>query len=297
MRKLLALVVLAQAACSPGVVTTGVPSGQATVGDVGDDGALTGVNDDTMLALSSTLAAGDTARVCNTGTSGLRQRSGPGTSYSILRVMPEGSTVTVVSSDSGWYKVDWSGKTGWSSGQYLCKVDTGGGGGGGGGTGGTDAGFDSAATVDGSISIAKAAVGFSYWWGGGRFAAGAAAGACYGSCPNCSHSGSYGADCSGFVAKAWRLPEAMPMDANKHPFATSSFLNSSTHWSHISRDSTKKADALVYNNGSAGHIFLYESGDAWGSMWTYEARGCSYGVVHNLRTAGSAYKTIRRDGY
>lgn len=57
------------------------------------------------------------------------------------------------------------------------------------------------------------------------------------------------------------------------------------------------ADALAYNDGSAGHIFLYEKGDAWGSMWAYEAKGCLYGIVHDLRTATSAYKVIRRDGW
>jgi hypothetical protein len=93
------------------------------------------------------------------------------------------------------------------------------------------------------------------------------------------------------------LPEAMPIVGNdKHPFATTNFYNSYTHWANVSRGSLIRGDALVYNNGSAGHIFLYESGDGYGSMWTYEARGCSYGIVHDLRTAGTAYKGIRRSG-
>jgi len=65
----------------------------------------------------------------------------------------------------------------------------------------------------------------------------------------------------------------------------------------VSRSSLKKADALVYNDGSAGHVLIYESGDGWGSVWSYEARGCAYGIVHNLRTVGSAYKGIARVGY
>ena len=52
----------------------------------------------------------------------------------------------------------------------------------------------------------------------------------------------------------------------------------------------------MYRSGGAGHIVLYDSGDSWGSFWTYEARGCSYGVVHNLRTVSTSYKGIRRDG-
>jgi hypothetical protein len=289
MRKTLALLCLVGSpACGANDMNTSDPGG-AYVGDVGDDQALSGLDEQDALAFAGTLAAGNSAHVCNTGTSGLRQRTGPGTGYTILRVMPEGSTVKILAGSGGWYKNDWGGRVGWSSGQYLCKVTSGG------STGG--ASLSAPATPSGTIQIAKATVGFSYWWGGGRFASGASHGACYGSCPNCSHSGSYGADCSGLIGKVWRLPEAMPMDANKHPFSTVSFQNYSTHWRHLSRSSTKMSDALVYNSGGAGHIFLFEKGDPWGSMWTYEARGCSYGVVHNLRTAGSAYHMIRRFGY
>ena len=64
----------------------------------------------------------------------------------------------------------------------------------------------------------------------------------------------------------------------------------------VSRGSVIIADALVYNTNGAGHIFLYESGDGWGSMWTYEARGCSTGIVHNIRTAPTTYKAISRAG-
>jgi hypothetical protein len=49
----------------------------------------------------------------------------------------------------------------------------------------------------------------------------------------------------------------------------------------------------VYNTNGAGHTFLYESGDGWGSMWAYECKGCSYGCVHNLRTATTTYHAIR----
>ena len=84
---------------------------------------------------------------------------------------------------------------------------------------------------------------------------------------------------------------------DSHPYSTWNFDNETTHWHGISRASALPADALVYNSGSAGHIFLYEKGDAWGAMWAYEAKGCSYGIVHDLRYASSAYKAIRRNGY
>ena len=149
---------------------------------------------------------------------------------------------------------------------------------------------------DGIINAAKAFVGYSYWWGGARFKVG---GKDYGKChsPTYSgHSGSYGGDCSGFAGKAWQLPNAMPFDKNLHPYSTYHFKNQSNYWTSISRGSTKRADALVYNSGGSGHIVIFEKGDAWGQAWTYEARGCSYGVVHNLRSMSSSYVARQRKG-
>jgi hypothetical protein len=65
----------------------------------------------------------------------------------------------------------------------------------------------------------------------------------------------------------------------------------------ISRDDATRADAMVYRSGGSGHIVLVESGDPWGQQWVYEARGCSYGVVHDLRTLSTSYKAIRRSGF
>jgi hypothetical protein len=55
-------------------------------------------------------------------------------------------------------------------------------------------------------------------------------------------------------------------------------------------------DAMVYRNAAndGGHIFLYDTGDPWGSMWAYECKGCSSGCLHGIRSAGSAYVAIRR---
>jgi hypothetical protein len=262
-------------------------------GDVGDLASLEPADESVagVIGAGGTFAAGSLARVCNA--SALNQRSGPGTSYAVLRSMPDGTTVKVLEQSGVWVRNDWGGRVGWSHSTYLCAV-----GGGGSGGGAEPAPSFEVTTVsrDSVIAIAKAGVGFSYYWGGGRFATGAPHGACYGSCPSCTHSGSYGADCSGYVAKAWLLPEALPMDANRHPFSTADFHGGSQHWSGITRGSVQRGDALVYRSGGAGHIAIYEKGDAWGSMWLYEARGCSYGVVHNLRSLSSSYKAIKRDG-
>jgi hypothetical protein len=280
-------------------LTFGLVACEAEIGvegatiDVGDTEEIAAADDSQdVVTYAGSFTVGQYVTVCNC--SGLNQRSGPGSGYSVLRVLPSGSTVKVVGVSGNWYQNDWGGRVGWSSGNYLCAS---GGGGGADDPSDTDSsGFNQPLSRAGIIGVAKAATGFSYWWGGARFADGASRGSCSGSCPSCSHSGSYGADCSGFVAKAWMLPEAMPMASNLHPFSTYSFYNTSARWSRVSRDSLVKADALVYNSGGSGHVVLYESGDGWGSMWTYEARGCAYGVVHNTRTPGSAYKGIRRSG-
>jgi len=153
-------------------------------------------------------------------------------------------------------------------------------------------------TRDQIINMATPAVDYSYWWGHGCWRTdGTQHGSCSGSCPSCTHSGSYGADCSGYVAKVWQVPSPSPVETNSHPYSTESFRYSTTHWSQISRDDAQRGDAFVYRNAgnTGGHIVLHDSGDPWGSVWTYEARGCSYGIVHNLRTLSSSYVAIKRD--
>ncbi|MCK5800589.1 MAG: C40 family peptidase [Deltaproteobacteria bacterium] len=153
---------------------------------------------------------------------------------------------------------------------------------------------------NGIINASKAFVGFSYWWGGGRFpkpwqTSGKSHGKCWKS-GGYHHSGTYGADCSGFVSKVWQLPEAISFETNAHPFNTSSFRYNTTHWTNISRSAAQRGDALVYRGSTGGHIVIFSSGDAWGSMKTYEARGCSYGVVYNTRTFGTSYRARKRKG-
>lgn len=55
-------------------------------------------------------------------TANLNFRSGPGTTYPILAVIPKGTTVNVISESGGWAKFIYSGKTGYASTSYLQKV-------------------------------------------------------------------------------------------------------------------------------------------------------------------------------
>lgn len=70
---------------------------------------------------------------------------------------------------------------------------------------------------------AGSGVGFSYHRGGGCWCAngcvpdlGCPAGSCTGNCPNCRHSGRYGADCSGFVNNVWQMPDVQDIRHCSH---------------------------------------------------------------------------------
>lgn len=221
---------------------------------------------------------GEKARVTATA---LNLRSGPNTTSSILTSMPSGTVVDVLDKSGTWYKVRYNATTGWCSGEYLTPETAGGGSG-----------------VDAAIDRAKSGVGFSYWWGGGCWQPGASEkGSCTGSCPGCTHRGSWGADCSGYVAKVWQVPGTSAVSSCGHPYSTANFDNEEREWNTVPRSSARRGDAFVYNTGGAGHIFLFEGGDPWGSIRAYEAKGCSYGIVYGTRTAGSDYKVIRRKGF
>jgi hypothetical protein len=221
-------------------------------------------------------------------TTNVNLRTGASTSYKILHVVPNGAQVVVQASapSNGFYKVKHDGTIGWTSGQYYKLASSGG----------------TTTVHDKAIARAKSGKGFSYWWGHGRFRAegptSSTKGSCSGSCPSCSHSGSYGGDCSGYAAKVWQVPASNDtLSDDSHPYGTIHFKVDSSLWKTVSRANLKKADAMVYNTNGAGHIFIYESGDGWGSMYAYECKGCSYGCVAGLRTASSAYHGIRRAGY
>lgn len=279
-----------------GLIAVGLVGCAGAVSDTPmDSDLLEGVEETGTISqeLSSGVAIGSTLRT----TANLNLRTGASTGYRVRLVIPRGARVTTVNRSTpagGWYNIKYNGVVGWSYGGYLAFVS--------GPSNPANPPPASTSARDAAISRARAAVGFSYWWGHGRWVPGGLSsstrGSCTGSCPNCRHSGGYGADCSGFVAKVWQVPASnSDPRVDSHPYSTWSFMGSSSQWHSVSRGSVRKADAMVYNNGSAGHIFLYESGDGWGNMWAYEARGCAIGIVHNLRTASSAYKAIARTGY
>ncbi len=265
-----------------------------------DSDLLTGANEETATItseLSGGVAIGSTLKT----SSDLNLRTSASMSARVRLVIPRGATVTTVNRgtpEGSWYNIKYNGIEGWSHGGYLTLVSspsrppvT---------TPGSTPVNSSAR--DQAINRAKGAVGFAYRWGKGRWlpfgATSANRGVCTGSCPNCSFRGNYGADCSGLAAKVWEVPSwNNDMTVEAHPYSTADFVRSNSQWKTVSRGSLRKADALTYNDGRAGHIVIYESGDGWGSAWTYEARGCAFGIVHNVRSFGAEYKGIARVGY
>jgi hypothetical protein len=273
------------------LVAVGGLACEGEVGVVEEEPELTADGDpepedgDTRSTYAS-LPVGATVHVCNVS-SGVNIRTGPSTKYMVIVTLSKGTDAKTLARSRSWYKLEVGSKSGWAYGDYLCA---------GGDIDPKPPGGGFGVSRDGIINTAAAFVKFSYWWGGARLKAGSKE---YGKCHSATtsgHSGPYGADCSGYVAKVWQLPEAMPFEENKHPFSTYSFKNQSNHWKSIARGDAKRADAMVYNSNGAGHIFIYESGNPWGQAWTYEARGCSYGIVHNLRTISSSYAARRRSG-
>lgn len=79
--------------------------------------------------LISAILIADGAAAATTGRvnskEGLNVRSGPGTNYSVLIAIPNGTTVTVLEKDGGWYKISYNGQTGYVSGDYLIVQETG----------------------------------------------------------------------------------------------------------------------------------------------------------------------------
>jgi hypothetical protein len=235
-------------------------------------------------------------------TANLNLRTGPSTGYRVILVMANGSRVVTTdytTPRNGFYKVRYGGHEGWSYGGYLRLVSVAGG-------GGSSGGSTNTSLLDRIFDRARAGVGFAYWWGHGRWLASgptsSTRSACYGSCPSCSHGGSYGADCSGFVGKTWIVPGSnSDLSHDYHPYSTWNFYNTpgGGQWRTVSRSSARHGDAFVYNSGSEGHIFLFDHGDAWGSLYAYEAPGCASGggrIRHGIRTASSVYHVIRRQG-
>jgi uncharacterized protein (TIGR03382 family) len=148
-------------------------------------------------------------------------------------------------------------------------------------------------TRESILAIAKTIPGFSYWWGGSKWSPGASdKGRCIGAgCPACSHTGLWGADCSGFVGKAWQVPSPIALTTASHPYVADSFTSSASYWTVISRSNLKMMDAM----SSSHHTWLFEKGDPWGYAWSFECKGCTYGCLHDNRSTSGYTAAVRHN--
>ena len=95
-----------------------------------------------------------------TGGSVLNVRSGPGTSYGRTATLSDGTIVSIVGVDSGWYKIEWNGKTGYVSSDYMITTKE-----------SPSSRGDSTATASSSdlgaqiVAYAKEFLGCPYSWG------------------------------------------------------------------------------------------------------------------------------------
>ncbi len=159
--------------------------------------------------------------------------------------------------------------------------------------------------VDAILCRGTSAEGFSYEWGGECWCRSGCSpdltncqpGVCtpdpgYSGCPNCSHTGTYGADCSGFVSKAWQVPDPYATDAcDVSRYVASSFTADHTYWNVVPMSSLEPGDAVA----SSTHVILVIGPrDAYGEHEVVEAKGCVYGIVRQSRSFSSSYSGARR---
>lgn len=86
----------------------------------GEDSSIVANASDELATTGPTYAAGTQLRT----TANLNLRKGPSTTATVLRVMPDGSIVTVrqTSGSNAWVAVKWNGYSGWAHTSYLVKV-------------------------------------------------------------------------------------------------------------------------------------------------------------------------------
>ncbi|MBN2725573.1 MAG: hypothetical protein JXR95_16025 [Deltaproteobacteria bacterium] len=159
--------------------------------------------------------------------------------------------------------------------------------------------------VESILCRGYSAVGFSYEWGGECWCSSGCdpdlnnceAGICTVNdgatgCPECTHSGTYGADCSGFVSKAWQVPDTYATNqCDVARYTAASFTADHEYWNVIPMNTLSPGDAVA----SSTHVILVtDSGDDWGNYEVIEAKGCIYGIVNQVRTFSTSYSGARR---
>ncbi len=197
----------------------------------------------------------------------------------VKRSLAKGTRGRIVrtTSSNGYYNIRVGSKVGWAAGAYMKAVSV------------------PNTSDEHATARAYSAVGFSYYWGGEQWNPTTESwGSCTGSCPDCDHSGSWGADCSGLITKAWKVGSscsALTDSCSSRPTAAGfRVTDPNGKWKNISRDSIAEGDVMA----STTHVVYYLSGDAWNTPTVIECKGCADGCVKNARSFSSTYRTSRR---
>ena len=133
------------------------------------------------LTISTTADVTIVYGVVSTEGSTLNMRSGAGTSYDKVATLSNGTVVTIVGIDDGWYKVSYNGTTGYVSSEYMLTAKD--------SSGSRGDGTTTTTTVASSsigsqvVSLAQNYLGYAYVYGS---------------------SGPYSFDCSGFTSYIYK---------------------------------------------------------------------------------------------
>ena len=107
-----------------GSATPQMPDGDMSDPDFEDETEVENLPEepyDDSAATFTLSATNNKVRVC--GATALNQRSGPSIDYSVLRVLPENTELTVLETSGNWVRNDWDGDIGWSHSRYLCSTE------------------------------------------------------------------------------------------------------------------------------------------------------------------------------
>lgn len=110
-----------------------------------------------------------------------------------------------------------------------------------------------------------------------------------------------GVDCSGLIAKAWQVPNAVESWEEMPMRPTTETLNVSTpRWQKISLDERRPGDALVRYEEVVKHAFIFERDDVDyaknSRIWVYEAAEPRVKHVSYQLSELAQYSLVRRDG-
>ena len=117
---------IAMVAAGKRVAILGSESGWYQIGFDGKTGYIMGdyISPDGSAAAAEPQPAVDTSAGNATVTGGtINVRTGPGTSYSCIAQVGSGKRVTLLAAANGWYKMEFDGKTGYISGDYVSPDD------------------------------------------------------------------------------------------------------------------------------------------------------------------------------